>query len=192
MSKELNAAWDTFATKVVEASQRELGTRRIGKNKNYGVATRTLQKSLAYSLTTKNKKITGVQLFATGKAEQYAPFIHWGVNGTNQSRGSMFSFRTKQPPTDAILKWMRVKPVRLRNADGQFVKQTERGLQSAAFLIARSIKRKGIEGLRYFVNGFEYAIQKHGAPLAQAIGEDAVSKLTIRVNSRQSQIKNGR
>lgn len=189
MDKELLTAWETFARKVVEASQRELGTRRIGKNKNYGVATRTLQKSLAFGIVKDAKRVNGIQFFATGKAQNYAPFIHWGVNGTNQSRGSMFSFKTKQPPREAVLQWMRVKPVRLRNKDGQFIKQTERGLNSAAFLIARSIKRKGIEGVRYFVNGFENAIVKHGAPLAQAIGNNAVERLTIRVNSRSARIK---
>lgn len=189
MKEEEEKAWGIFARKIVEASQRELGSKRIGKNRNYGVATRTLQRSLSFNVVSSNGKVERIQLFATGAAEKYAPFVHWGVNGTEKSRGSMFSYRNKQPPASAVLKWMQAKPVRLRDESGQFIKQTPARLRSAAFLIARAIKRQGIEGVRYFSNGYEHAIQKHGPALAQAIGESRVRKLALRINSKQMNVK---
>ena len=48
---------------------------------------------------------------------------------------------------------MKIKPVRLRSETGQFIKQTESRLNSAAFLIARAIKRNGNvwQGRRVYV-----------------------------------------
>jgi hypothetical protein len=184
MSTEAERMWVWFAGEVVDASRRELGTRRVGKNKNYGVATRDLQKSLSFKLKKGKGKVQAVELMATGKASRYAAFMHWGVNGTQVRRGSPYSYRDKQPPISAVREWMKVKPVRLRDPKtGEFIKQTERGLNSAAFLIARSIKRKGIEGVRYFVNGFEWAMNKHGDTVAETLGRDFAQKLSARIGT---------
>jgi len=120
-----------FAEDVNNAAKRELGSRKIGKNRSYGVASRSLQKSLTYSL--KGGRVS------FGSPLPYAAFIHWGVNGTRKNRNAPYSFRSKQPPMEPIMQWMKAKPVRLRDASGKFVKQTESRLRSAAFLIARSI-----------------------------------------------------
>lgn len=53
----------------------------------------------------------------------------------------------KAPPTDKIVKWMKVKKIRGRDKRGRFIKDN-----SAAFLIARSIGKRGIKGV--------YAIKK--------------------------------
>ena len=181
--KEADKAWIEFAQEVVNASKRELGTKRIGKNPRYGVATRTLQRSLTYKLGKTKGQVDSIELKASGKAKYYAAFIHWGVNGNQVRHGSPFSFRRKQPPTDEVRKWMKVKPVRLRDPKtGAFIKQTEGKLNSAAFLIARSIKRKGIPGVRYFVNGFDVAFRKKGDEFAQAVGNVFAKKLVAKVN----------
>ena len=96
--QEFQKVLDRFADDVNNAAKRELGSRRIGKNTSYGVASRSLQKSLSYSIT------DGQVLF--GSPNPYHAFIHWGVNGTRKKRGAPFSYTTKQPPVDAVLKWM--------------------------------------------------------------------------------------
>ncbi len=58
------------------------------------------------------------------------------------------------------MEWMRVKPVRLRDEDGKFVKQKpyvskrtgERidPREGPAFAIARAIKRRGLPGVKYW------------------------------------------
>lgn len=48
----------------------------------------------------------------------------------------------KAPPTDTIVKWMKVRKIKGRDKRGRFIKQS-----SAAFLIARSIGKNGIKGV---------------------------------------------
>lgn len=169
--KEFEKVLDRFADDVNNAAKRELGSRRIGKNRSYGVASRSLQKSLSYSIS------DGRVSF--GSPNPSAPFIHWGVNGTRKKRGAPYSYTTKQPPVDAVLKWMKVKPVRLRSESGQFIKQTPSRLRSAAFLIARSIKEKGIEGLRYYVVALETIVPKYVEEMGSAVVSDILKSLTF-------------
>jgi hypothetical protein len=161
-----------FAEDVNNAAKRELGSRKIGKNRSYGVASRSLQKSLTYSL--KGGRVS------FGSPLPYAAFIHWGVNGTRKNRNAPYSFRSKQPPMEPIMQWMKAKPVRLRDASGKFVKQTESRLRSAAFLIARSIKRKGIEGLRYYTVALESIVPQYQAELGQALAQDLLRSLEFK------------
>jgi hypothetical protein len=136
------------------------------------VASRSLQKSLTYSL--KGGRVS------FGSPLPYAAFIHWGVNGTRKNRNAPYSFRSKQPPMEPILQWMKAKPVRLRDASGKFVKQTESRLRSAAFLIARSIKRKGIEGLRYYTVALESIVPQYREELGQALAQDLLRSLEFK------------
>jgi len=161
-----------FAEDVNNAAKRELGSRKIGKNRSYGVASRSLQKSLTYSL--KGGRVS------FGSPLPYAAFIHWGVNGTRKNRNAPYSFRSKQPPMEPIMQWMKAKPVRLRDASGKFVKQTESRLRSAAFLIARSIKRKGIEGLRYYTVALESIVPQYREELGQALAQDLLRSLEFK------------
>lgn len=183
MNKDVQKAYVAFADEVLYASKRELGTRRIGRNKNYGVATRTLQKSLKYKIRYGKTGIQSIELFAAGKAGKYASFLHYGVNGTRKNRKAPFSYTTKQPPTSAVRQWMKVKPVRLRDENGKFVKQTESKLNNAAYLIARSIKRHGIQGLFYFEKGYTYAMKKKQRIFKEALADDVAGILSARLSN---------
>ena len=169
---KFEAILQEFAEETRDAARRELGSRTIGKNRNYGVATRRLQKSLTFSI--KGGSVS------FGSPLPYAGFLHWGVNGTRKNRNAPYSFRSKQPPMEPILQWMKAKPVRLRDASGKFVKQTESRLRSAAFLIARSIKRKGIEGLRYYTVALESIVPQYREELGQALAQDLLRSLEFK------------
>lgn len=164
-----------FAEDVNNAAKRTLGSRKIGKNRSYGVASRSLQKSLTYTI--RDGKVS------FGSPLPYAAFIHWGVNGTNKNRNAPFSYRQKQPPTDAIRKWMKVKPIRVRDKDGRFVKATESRLQSAAFLIARSIKRNGIHGLRYYEVALETVVPQYNKKLGEALAQEFVKDMKFKTGN---------
>jgi hypothetical protein len=164
-----------FAEETRDAARRELGSRTIGKNRTYGVATRALQKSLTFSV--KGGSVT------FGSPLPYAGFMHWGVNGTQKNHGSPYSYRSKQPPLEPIMQWMRVKPVRLRDKDGRFVEQTESRMRSAAFLIARSIKKKGIKGVKYWTEAFEAMYPRYAQKLAEAKADDIVLELSAKVGN---------
>jgi hypothetical protein len=181
--KEIQKIWLKFADDILNASKRELGVKRIGKNRNYGVATRTLQKNLVYKFRYGNKGVTSIKFHAKGKAKAYAPFIHFGVNGTEVNRGSQFTFK-KQPPPKAIKAWIRNKPIRMRDqSSGQFVKKTKNLENQVAFLLGRAIKRKGIVGLRYFERGYEYALKKNKTQLEIALANSFARQLSAQIGN---------
>lgn len=179
------AVLQEFAQETTMAAQRNLGSRKIGKNRSYGVSTRKLQRSLTFSIQ------GGSVTF--GSPVPYAGFVHWGVNGTKKKHGSPYSYTNKQPPVDAILKWMRVKPVRLRDKNGQFIPSTpyvseKTGkeidpMRSAAFGIASAIKRKGMPGVKYWTEAYETMWPKYAKKLAEAKAEDVVIQLQAQIGN---------
>jgi hypothetical protein len=100
------------------------------------------------------------------------------VNGTEVQFGSPYSFRGKFVNIDAVKTWMRVKPVRLRNADGQFIPNTESNFNSAAFLIARGIAKNGIPPVPYFQEAADRIYPKHEQALAEAMAKDSIKWLS--------------
>ena len=94
----------------------------------------------------------------------YGTFIDKGVSGNKKKtsytnykgkkESSPYSYTTKQPPTSIIEKWIKKKGIRGRvnknwksagKRGGQFIKD-----KAFAFLIARSIKAKGIKSVSFF------------------------------------------
>ena len=166
-----------FAEEVNLAAKRELGSRKIGKNRSYGVASRSLQKSLEY-------KISGGRV-SFGSPLPYAAFIHWGVNGTRKNRSAPFSFKNETKlPVPAIKEWMRAKGIKPRDKSGKFIaKVGPRGgdrVASTAYLIARSIKRNGIEGLRYYEAALEAQVPKFQTKLGEALASDLLKSLEFK------------
>ncbi len=177
--KDFEKVLDRFADDVNNAAKRQLGSRRIGRNSSYGVASRSLQQSLSYSIS------DGKVLF--GSPDSSAPFIHWGVNGTRKSRNAPYSYRYETPGrkhVDAIQRWMGIKPVRLRDQKtGQFIaKVGPKGgdrVRSTAWVIARAIKRKGIVGLRYYVVALERVVPQYVEEMGSAVVGDMMKALTF-------------
>jgi len=131
----------TFAEDVVDRAGRNVGaTRRInGKSRRY-VSSGALRNSLTYGIRDNNRGRLYLKFFAKGPAAQYADIIEDG-----RKPGA------RMPPVDAIKKWITVKPLRLRDLKtGAFVKMTPSAIDGAAFVIARSIGKKGIKGIKYF------------------------------------------
>ena len=178
MAKETDfyqAELKKWAGLLTNAAKRTLGTRTIGKNKSYGKASGSLQKSLRYTI--KGKDV----IFDS--PDQSAAFIYWGVNGTEKGRGSPFSYGSKQPPSSVIKKWMKVKPVRLRDKSGAFIEQTESRLSSAAYLIARSIKKKGIASLKYWEIAYKQTFPRAEKKLGEAFAKDLFSHFAVKVGN---------
>lgn len=173
----------SFAEDVNNAAKRELGSRRIGRNRSYGVTSRrSLQKSLSYKI--------GEGRVAFGSPLPYAGFLHWGVNGTRKSQGAPYSYRFETPSrkhVDSIVQWMKNKPVRLQAVGGGFIKKKgPRGgdrVRSAAYLIARSVKRKGIVGLRYYNVALESVLPQYQAELGEALALDLMKSLDFKAGN---------
>jgi hypothetical protein len=85
-------------------------------------------------------------------AEDYAKFIDEGVNGNINNFGSPYSFRDKQPPRQSMLDYIKDKMITSLEYYDQknnkyIVKalDTEEARNSAAYVFARGVKKKGIE-----------------------------------------------
>jgi len=165
---------DDFGKKVVEAAQRNLGaTRTVNGKKRRSVASGTLKESLTFENKTRyNKPI--LQFKAKGDASKYAKYVHDGRKPNS-----------KPPPVEPILKWMKIKPIRLRKEGGGFAKVTEAGLRGAAFAIAKSIGKKGIPAVPYFSEAIDSELEKAGPSFILALKKEIEFRLVFNPNKKK-------
>ena len=169
---EFKKAMEKYAKYVVQQARSNLSK---GKNN----ASKQLYNSLNYDI--KQNRSSGGQ-FATGYnaefyMEEYGAYQDLGVHGAKSSyienRKSPFRYTTKQPPTKAFDKWIKTKGIKGRDKKtGRFITD-----QSLKFLIARSIKNKGIRATLFFTKPFEAGINKYGDELAGGFGDDILKQL---------------
>jgi hypothetical protein len=160
--KELQA---TLGKLIVERAQLELGaTRTINGRKVRRVASDALRKGLNFTINGKNLSLNSVQ--------KYGAFIHYGVNGTKKKWGSQFSYGSKQPPIEPIIKWMRLKGIKVRKVGGAFAKQTPKAVRGLAFGISKKIKENGIAPLPYYNLAISNVLKTQSALIAKAIKKD--------------------
>ena len=137
-----------------------------------------LGESIRYDVT---KEFT-VQFFM----DSYGKFLDKGVSGTEQQRSftnqdgqkekSPFRYTTKQPPTGIIDRWVVRKGLKgSRDKEGRFIKR-----KSMVFLIARSIKRKGIKGLSFFQKPYGLAMKDFDFLYGQALRQDIEEALKVK------------
>jgi hypothetical protein len=168
------AVVNDMAKRFVELMQSDYRMKRkVGKNYTNAVASGTLEKSLAYRLKIKGKSID-ISIYAKGKASQY--FLA-RENGRKPG---------KQPPVSAILDWMRIKPIKLRDKEsGKFKKPTEALKKQVAFLIARKIGRDGIKGWKAFDYAMENIWDEYEAKVVEAYGKDFNATIENQFNDIQ-------
>ena len=161
------AVVNDMAKRFVELMQSDYRMKRkVGRNYTNAVASGTLEKSLAYRLQIKGKSIN-ISVYAKGKASQY--FL---ARENGRRAGAT------PPPVSAILDWMRLKPIKLRDKEsGKFQKPTETLKRQVAFLIARKIGRDGIKGWKAFDYAFENIWDEYEAKVVEAYGKDFTAVL---------------
>jgi hypothetical protein len=166
----LNDLINKFGADVVEKAMQNLGAyRTIKGKKRRAVASDTLRKSLAYYYNAKKGKL---EFFAKGKASVYADVVEQGRRA-----------RSKMPPVPAIVQWMKIKPIRLRNQEGKLIKQTPAKIEAAAFNIAKAIGRRGIPPLYYWRDAVNELIDVYEPQFAEALGKEI--KIVIEDNLQQ-------
>lgn len=169
---EFKQAMEKYARYVVQQARSNLSK---GRNN----ASKQLYNSLSYEV--KQNRTSGGQ-FATGYnaeffMEEYGIYQDQGVHGAKSSyvenRNSPFRYKTKQPPTRAFDKWIKTKGIKGRDKKtGRFISD-----QSLKFLIARSIKNKGIRASMFFTKPFEAGIKKYENDIAIGYGDDILRQL---------------
>ena len=149
-----------FAERVIELAQKNLSSK--GKSGN-------LSKSLSYHLKLHKSGALDMDFLSAG----YGTFVDKGVSGTERKYNTPYAYKTKQPPSSALDKWVVRKGLTgTRDSKGRFVPR-----KSITFLIARSIKRYGIKPTNFFTNAFEEAFKDLPDDFTRKYGEDVIKFL---------------
>jgi hypothetical protein len=152
------------ADDIIERAQRNLGATRsvktpTGKRRNRRAdSTGNLRRSLKATIRS-NSGGAVISLGASGTARNYFKVVNDGRKAG------------KMPPVSAIEKWMKVKPVRLRNEKG-FIKQTPEKVRAVAYQIARSIGKNGIAPFPYYDDAIRDVLDERRDEIIQAIEKE--------------------
>lgn len=116
------------------------------------------------------------------KMADYGKYVDKGVSGNEvirtftdrdgRTQTSPFKYTTKQPPSGIIEKWIKRKGLKGRDKKGRFITH-----KSLSFLIARSIKKKGIQGISFFQKPMMLAMRQFGSKFGKAIKEDILNSI---------------
>ena len=137
-----------------------------------------LEKSLSFKVITSPEGFS-VQFYM----DSYGTFVDKGVSGTDVRRSfkdykgrtisSPYKYTTKQPPSRVLDKWIVKKGIAPRDEKGRFMSR-----KSISFLIARSIKRKGIQGISFFQKPLMLGLKQFGKEMLGAVKDDIINGLT--------------
>ena len=166
---------NSFGKYVVQQSRSNLT--KAKKNN-----TKDLYNSISFKVTT-NAQGFSVQFFMSS----YGQFVDKGVSGTQTKRTfkdykgkvikSPYSYKNSkghsQPPSSALDKWVVRKGIAPRDASGKFMSR-----KSITFLIARSIGRKGIQGISFFQKPLGLGLKQFGKDLLGSVKEDIINSIT--------------
>lgn len=140
--------------------------------------TKSLYNSISFKVKTTADGFS-VQFFM----DSYGTFIDKGVSGTKVNRSfkdykgstisSPYKYTSKQPPSRVLDKWIVKKGIAPRDDKGKFMSR-----KSISFLIARSIKRKGIQGISFFQRPLQLGLENFGKEMLGAVKEDIINGLT--------------
>ena len=166
---------ESFGRQVVAQSKTTLNFKKGGDSK--------LEESIKFEVITTPDGFT-VQFYMSS----YGQFVDKGVSGTQTKRTfkdykgkvikTPYSYKNSkghsQPPSKALDKWVVRKGIAPRDASGKFMSR-----KSITFLIARSIGRKGIQGISFFQKPLGLGLKQFGKDLLGNVKEDIINSLTI-------------
>ena len=160
--KETKRALQIFAKNVVKVSRSNLTKGRKNVSKE-------LYDSIAYDL-----KVHKNSFSLSFLMEDYGVFQDKGVSGKEKKYNTKFKFKSKMPPREPILKWIKARRLNLRDDKGRFAKG---GQKTLAFLIQRSIYKKGIKPSLFFTKPFEKHFKLLPKELTERFGLDVKNML---------------
>ena len=171
-TKNIERYLESFGKQVVNRSKGNL--QKAGKGGK-------LEESIKFEVITTADGFT-VQFYMSS----YGQFVDKGVSGTKTKRTfkdykgkvikSPYSYKNSkghsQPPSKALDKWVVRKGIAPRDASGKFMKR-----KTITFLIARSIGRKGIQGISFFQKPLGLAMKDFPTLVLKAIRKDISDNL---------------
>ena len=181
LTTNTEAYLNAFAQRVLQQAQLELGAYRTEDGKRRRIdSTGTLRNSLpgSYSIKVMPNSMS-LKFFENNDA--------WKTYGYVVDKGRRPG---KMPPTDAIKRWIKKKPLRLRDLKtGSFVKMTEKKVDSVAFAIATKMKKEGTKPTYFFTTPFRLAFETLPQELGQAYALDVADFLQFTLDHSIKPIK---
>ena len=164
---------NSFGKQVVNRAKGNLQ-----KSKGGGTA---LENSIAFSVIEKDGDLTVIFKMAS-----YGKYVDKGVSGTEVTRSfkdykgetlkSPFGYRKakghSQPPTKALDKWIVKKGIAPRDKEGKFMSR-----KSIKFAIAKSIGKKGIQGISFFQKPLMLGMKQFSNKFGAAIKADIIKSI---------------
>tara|TARA_R100000664_G_C2684568_1_gene91148 strand:+ start:103 stop:633 length:531 start_codon:yes stop_codon:yes gene_type:complete len=174
-TKNIERYLESFGKYVIKQSRTNLSKAKKNVNKD-------LYNSLKFTVK-KKKNGFSVNFFMA----DYGTFVDKGVSGNKQpqsykdykgkTKSSPYQYTTKQPPSKALDKWIVRRGIAPRDEQGRFISR-----KSIAFLIARSIKKKGIKSTSFFQRPLELGLKRFGKELLINVRKDVVNILRQSIN----------
>jgi len=182
--ENIQATLQTFVDNVVRLAKIEIGAKRKARRSNGKIYykridnTGTLRKSLKGEVKAMPNSFEADILM-----EEYG---EWVDKGRKRGKGV--------PPNVLFNKsgsggWIKEKPIRLRDAQGNFTKVTDAKMQSLAYLINRKIKKKGIEPTNFLTDPFERKFKDLPQEIIEAYGLDVEDFLRFTIDKLNKEYK---
>jgi|TARA_R110002110_G_scaffold3685_1_gene19085 hypothetical protein len=121
------------------------------------------------------------------KMAAYGKYVDKGVSGNKVKRSfqdykgktelSPFKYTTKGPPIDILSKWIKRKGIKGHGAKKGRSKKTGQFVSGLAYLISKSIKKKGIQGISFFQKPLMLGMKEFGGKFGAAIKEDILNSI---------------
>jgi len=161
-----------FADKVIEKAQLNLGVVKSYRSKATGKtyrkrldASKRLRNSLASELKVRAKDGRFVKGFVSFEMLDYGQVVDKGRKaGKGISRAGQKS----------VIEWIKKKPLKLRDADGKFVKLTDARLKGMAYVISRNMKKYGKEPTNFFTDAYNSQEESLFEAMQDRIADDQI------------------
>jgi hypothetical protein len=83
------------------------------------------------------------------------------------------------PPIEPIMRWMRVRKIKVRDSKGRFTEKNDANMRFAARKISKAISRNGIKGINYMSQAFDKVFKKHKKQLGLAMQIDFLNEFRL-------------
>ena len=156
----------------MDVKNTEIAFKKFGKNVIHRARFYLKRRKINTKLSTLSKSLNfNVKVYPSGALEMDFSAVDYFENVEEGRRpGSM-------PPSSAIAKWIKDKPIKLRGGKGKFIKKTQANINSAAFGIAMHIKTYGIQPTWFFRDAFKMHRDRLAPELIEAYGKDSAKMI---------------
>ena len=179
MQEKVNEALQTFVDDVVRLAKIGIGAKRKARRSNGKIYYKRINNTGNLRNSLRGNVNTSANSFSADiMMEEYG---EWVDKGRKKGKGV---------PPNAIRKWIKQKPLRVRDAsNGQFIKATESRINSLAYLINRKIKRKGIEATNFLTDPFERKFKNLPQEIIEAYSLDVEDFLRFTIDKLNKEYK---